>query len=116
MKKIGHADAVAPGIRNVAAFHVDEAVIDRGLNELAKDRVVDLAEGQGAKNIDSVFSLGTLALFHGLEMNLDDYGAFVRMVTSDHVVAAEAIQIASSTRQKPPASCTSEVQQNPQLT
>ena len=81
-------------IRNVAAFHVDEAVIDKGLNKLAKDRVVDLAEGQGAKNIDSVFSLGTLALFHGLEMNLDEYGAFVEMVTSDHVVAAEAIQMA----------------------
>ena len=80
-------------MRNVAAFHVDEDVIDRGLNQLAKDRVVDLAEGQGAKNIDSVFSLGTLALFHGLEMNLDDYGTFVQMVTSDHVVAADAIQI-----------------------
>lgn len=81
-------------VRNVAAFHVDEAVIDRGLNELAKDRVVDLAEGQSAKNIDSMFSLGALALFHGLEISLDDYGAFVQMVTSDHVVAVEAIQIA----------------------
>ena len=79
-------------IRNVAAFHVDEAVIDRGLNELTKDCVVDLAEGQGPKNIDSVFSLGTLVLFHGLEMNLDDYGALVQVVTSDHVVAAKAIQ------------------------
>ena len=81
-------------VRNVAAFHVDEAVIDRGLDELAKDRVVDLAEGQGTKNVDSVFSLGTLALLHGLGMSLDAYGEFVQMVTSDHVVAAEAIQIA----------------------
>ena len=43
--------------RNVAAFHVDKELIDKGLNELVKDRVIDLAEGQGEKNIDSTLSL-----------------------------------------------------------
>ena len=36
--------------RDVAAFHVDKKVIDKGLNELVKDQVVDLAEGQGQRN------------------------------------------------------------------
>ena len=51
--------------RNVAAFHVDEEVIDKGLNELVKDQVIDLAEGQGQKNVDSTLSLGALALSSG---------------------------------------------------
>ena len=80
--------------RNVAAFHVDEEVIDKGLNELVKDQVIDLAEGQGQKNVDSTLSLGALALFLGLEMSLDDYGAFVKMVSNDHGVVAHAIQTA----------------------
>ena len=55
--------------RNVAAFHVDKELIDKGLNELVKDHVINLAEGQGEKNVDSTLSLGALALFHGLEMS-----------------------------------------------
>ena len=81
-------------MRNVAAFHVDPEVIDKGLNELINDEVIDLAEGQGQKNIDSTLSLGALALFHGLEMSLDDYGAFIKIVSTDHGVVANAIQTA----------------------
>ncbi len=80
--------------RDVAAFHVDKEVIDKGLNELVKDDVVDLAEGEGEKNVDSTLSLGALALFHGLEMSLDEYRTFARMVSDDHGVVAEAIQTA----------------------
>ena len=80
--------------RNVAAFHLDKELIDKGLNELVKDQVIDLAEGQGKKNVDSTLSLGALALFNGLGMSLDDYGAFITKVTEDHVVVAEAIQTA----------------------
>ncbi len=80
--------------RDVAAFHVDEEVIDKGLNKLVKDQAIDLAEGRGRKNIDSTLSLGALALFHGLEMDLDDYRAFVEKVDNDQHVVANAIQTA----------------------
>lgn len=80
--------------RNVAAFHIDKEVIDKGLNELVKHNVIDLAEGQGEKAIDSSFSLGILALFHGLGMSLDDYGTFVRKITGDHVAVRGAIDAA----------------------
>ena len=81
-------------MRNRAAFHVDRKVINKGLNELVKNPVVELAEGQGEKNIDSTLSLGALALFIGLEMSLDDYGAFIKTVSADHVAVAEAVQTA----------------------
>ena len=80
--------------RDVAAFHVDKDVIDKGLNELVKNQVIDLAEGEGEKNVDSTLSLGALALFQGLEMSLDDYGAFVKIVSNDNIVVANAIQTA----------------------
>ena len=80
--------------RDVAAFHVDKEVIDKGLNELVKDHVIDLAEGQSENNVDSTLSLGALALFHGLEMNLDDYGAFIKTVSADHVAVPKAVQTA----------------------
>ena len=82
------------GMRNVAAFRVDKEVIDKGLNHLAKDPVVELAEGQGEKNVDSTLSLGVLALFRGLELGLDEYGAFISEVTKDNVVVASAVQTA----------------------
>ena len=81
-------------MRNVAAFRVDKEVIDKGLNHLAKDPVVELAEGQGEKNVDSTLSLGVLALFRGLEVGLDEYGAFISEVTKDNVVVASAVQTA----------------------
>ena len=81
-------------IRNVAAFHVDKEIIDKGLDELVKHHVIDLAEGQGEKNVNSTLSLGALALFNGLEMSLDEFGAFIAKVTDDHVAVPQAIQTA----------------------
>lgn len=80
--------------RDVAAFHIDKGVIDKGLNELVKHRVIDLEEGQGDKNVHSTLSLGTLALFNGLEMSLEKYGDFIVEVTNDEVVVREAIKTA----------------------
>ena len=80
--------------RNVAAFHVNRQLIDKGLNELVKDHVIVLAEGQGEKNVDSTLSLGVLALFNGLGMSLDEYGTFIAKVTDDNVAVANAIQTA----------------------
>jgi len=80
--------------RDVAAFHIDVEVIDKGLNELVKCRIVNLEEGQGERNVHSTLSLGTLALFNGLEMNLVEYGAFIAKVTNDEVAVRDAINIA----------------------
>lgn len=78
--------------RNKGAFHVDPGFIDTGLNELVKNHVTTLAEGQSLKSVDSTLSLGNLALFCGLEMSIDEYGAFVKEVTDDHVAVAKAVQ------------------------
>ncbi len=79
--------------RDVAAFHVDGAVIDRGLDELIKDEQdVTLSEGDGSKAVESQLALGLLALHNGLGLNLDEYGQFLDVVSDDHGAAADAIQ------------------------
>lgn len=87
-------DAVFRKSRDRAAFHVDPDVIDKGLDELVKHHVVELAEGQGEKNIDSALTLGDLALLIGLELNSDGFRTFIDKVSTDHFAAAEAVQLA----------------------
>ena len=81
-------------IRDVAAFHVDKEIIDKGLDALVKHHVIDLAEGQGEKEVNSTLSLGALALFNGLGMSLHEFGAFIAEVTDDHIAVPKAIQTA----------------------
>ena len=78
--------------RDVAAFHVDKKIIDRGLNELVDEEAVTLAEGQGDKLVDSRLVLGYLALHNGLDMDLDHHRQFLEDVKADHCVANRAIQ------------------------
>jgi hypothetical protein len=78
--------------RDIAAFHVDEDVINKGLDELSKERDVDLSVGQGKKTVETHFTLGDTALFNGLGMDLDTYGQFASQVGDDHGVASGAIQ------------------------
>ena len=81
--------------RDVAAFHVDGEVIDRGLDELIKDEQdVTLSQGDGSKGVESQLALGRLALHNGLGLNLDEYGQFLDVVSDDHGAAADAIQTA----------------------
>ena len=81
--------------RDVAAFHVDERVIDDGLTEMFKDSgVVTLAEGEGKKAVKSQLPAGMLALHNGLGLSLEGYGDFIRVVSEDHGEASEAIQMA----------------------
>lgn len=87
-------DAVFRKVRDRAAFHVDSEVIDKGLNELVKHHVIELAEGQGEKNIDSTLTLGDLALLVGLELSADKFRAFMDKVSTDHFAATEAVQLA----------------------
>ncbi len=80
-------------MRDQAAFHVDERVIERGLNELVEDEEdVTLAEGHGPKHVDSQLTLGLLALHNGLGLGLDDYREFLQVVMEDHGAAGKAIQ------------------------
>jgi hypothetical protein len=91
-------------MRDRAAFHVDREIIDRGLDELVKERDVDLCQGQGPKSSSSSLTLGLLAMHNGLGMDLEAYGAFLERVTDDHgighavqeafVLAARAVGIA----------------------
>ena len=82
-------------MRNVAAFHIDEKVIDDGLTEMLKDSgVAILAEGEGKKAVKSQLPIGMLALHNGLGLSLEDYGDFIRIVSEDHGGASWAIQMA----------------------
>lgn len=80
-------------MRDQVAFHVDTKVIRRGLNQLLEDEHdVTLAEGDGPKQVDSRLTLGFLSLHNGLDLELDGYGEFLRMVVEDHGAAGGAIQ------------------------
>lgn len=84
---------VYPRMRNQVAFHVDEQVIERGLNHLVEDEEdVTLIEGDSPKHVDSRLTLGFLAQHNGLDLDLDGYRAFLEVVVEDHGAAGEAIQ------------------------
>ena len=80
-------------MRNQAAFHVDPEVIERGLNVLVEDEDdVTLAEGRGARHVDSRLTLGMLSLHNGLELDLEGYGQFLEAVMEGHMAAGKDIQ------------------------
>ena len=79
-------------MRNVAAFHIDEQLVDKGLDELIMERRVLLASGQGRKYGNSRLTLGFLALHNGLGVDLDGYGTFLEAVVDDLEVAGPAVQ------------------------
>ena len=80
-------------MRDQAAFHVDEKVIERGLTKLVEDEDdVTLAEGHGPRHVDSRLTLGFLSLHNGLSLDLDGYRKFFEMVMEDHGAAGKAIQ------------------------
>lgn len=80
--------------RDTIAFHVDGDVIEKGLDELVKDKAeVFLSQGD-AKHADATsLTLGFHALVNGTGMDLNQYGEFVARVGSDHGIG-EAIQLA----------------------
>ena len=81
--------------RDVAAFHVDERIVDDGLMEMLKEsRVATLAEGDGKKAVKGQLPVGMLALHKGLGLSLEGYGDFIHVVSEDHGRASEAIQMA----------------------
>ena len=77
--------------RNLGAFHVDKDVIDKGLDELAKDQSVALAD-VGQKRVSSHLWLGYLALHNGLDLNRASYGELLDMLMADHASVPDAIQ------------------------
>ena len=85
-------DAFFRGMRNSAAFHVDEEAINKGLDELLLEPHVTLAKGKGRKEVDSWLTLGFQALHNGLGLDLDRYGEFLDVVMADLKVAVPAIQ------------------------
>lgn len=79
-------------MRDVAAFHLDEKPVNRGLNALTKDPCVPLANGQGSKHVKSRLTLGFLALHNGLGLDLDGYRRFHEVVMADLAAVPQAIQ------------------------
>lgn len=79
-------------VRNTVAFHVDECVINRGLDELVAAPHVTLANGQGRSHANSRLTLGVLALHNGLDMDLGRYREFLKVVLADHEAASSAVQ------------------------
>lgn len=92
LEKRWEDDASYRKMRDKVAFHVDEEVVNKGLDELSKEPHVALVQGQGPKSVDCWLPLGSLALHNGLGMDLDRYGDFVGVVMTDHSMAAWAIQ------------------------
>ena len=79
--------------RNQVAFHVDEEVIERGLEALVESEDnVTLAKGDGPKQVDCRLTLGFLSLQNGLGIDLDGYGQFLEVVIEDLGTAGKAIQ------------------------
>lgn len=80
-------------MRNQVAFHVDEEVIERGLNQLVEDGSdVTLAEGHGPRYVDSRLTLGFLALHNGLDLEPDAVREFIDGVYEDQRAVCKAIQ------------------------
>jgi hypothetical protein len=71
-------------MRNIAAFHVDPEIVEKGLVELAKERTVILSEGESRKSDASSIRIGLEALFNGCGKDLDDFGTFMSTVGEDH--------------------------------
>ena len=77
-------------MRNLGAFHVDENIINKGLDELVKEESVTLADVD-RRNVNSRLWLGYLALLNGLELNRETYGELLDLVMADHAFVIEAI-------------------------
>jgi hypothetical protein len=84
LEKRWEDDARFRRMRDQGAFHVDPDIIDRGWDELMKERDVELCHGDDSKSVRTSMTLGRMALHHGLGLDLEDYGRFLEQVTSDH--------------------------------
>lgn len=75
-------------MRNLAAFHIDRGVIDKGLAVLVRDDPnTVLCEGDGRKSVRTLLTLGEEALFNGFEIDLATYREFVEKVGDDHGIS-----------------------------
>jgi hypothetical protein len=87
-------------MRNIAAFHVDPNVVEKGLEELSKQPDVMLMEGEGSKSDGGSLRIGLEALFQGCSMDLPDFEKFLRTVSKDHGIVGtiqEAFILAAKT-------------------
>lgn len=85
-------DATFYSMRNRAAFHVEEDVVEKGLEVLAAERThAELSRGEGPKSHSSSLTLGLEAMHNGLGMDLEAYARFLEKVSDDHAIGG-AIQ------------------------
>jgi hypothetical protein len=81
--------------RNTIAFHVDEDVIKKGVDEIIKDPNLEVLLSRGDdRHVEATsISLGYLALINGMGMNLEQYEKFVTKVGEDQGIG-EQVQLA----------------------
>jgi hypothetical protein len=70
-------------MRNIMAFHVDPAVVKKGLQLLSRQGRVVIAEGEGRIQQHLWLKLGLEALYMGCELNADDLPRFMSAVGND---------------------------------
>jgi hypothetical protein len=75
-------------MRNIAAFHVDADVIEKGLKAMEQDGIAILCEGQGEKLDQSSMRLGLEALLNGSGKTLADFDRFLKTVSEDHGISS----------------------------
>jgi hypothetical protein len=87
-------DSFFRDMRNVVAFHVDAAIVDRGLDALASaGKPVIVTQGDGEKQDLSSLHLGLEAVFMGGEKNEDDFNRFFGVVADDHGTGAAVSEV-----------------------
>jgi hypothetical protein len=75
-------------MRNIAAYHVDAKVIEKGLVAMEADGNAVLCEGQGEELDQSSMRLGLEALLNGSGKSLTDFDHFMKTVSEDHGISS----------------------------
>jgi hypothetical protein len=73
-------------MRNIAAFHVDPDVVEKGLTALEAQGTVVIIQGDGPKQDRTSLRLGPEALFMGCEKGFVDFEKFMATVADDQGV------------------------------
>ncbi len=87
-------------MRNIVAFHVDSAAIDKGLIAMEAEGNAILCEGEGSKLGQASMRLGLEALLKGSGKTLADFERFMKTVSEDQGISTtiqEALILALET-------------------
>jgi hypothetical protein len=75
-------------MRNIAAFHVDAEVMEKGLTTLQEEGNVILCEGLGDKLDEASMRLGLEALLNGSGRTLTEFDRLMKTLSEDHGISS----------------------------